>query len=244
MNLQELRSVQTGERATDTLQHLRETFYEDVGEYIEGLREERADAAARAEDPFDSPAVRRLTDEIKTAEEVVEAVYERRVGKIVKRASIEAAGMPTDEDEGLTREEAALFEDLVERIEENKGEVLDVLAGEETTVPTGTDASPATDASTTSSGRDATPTSKSPSNQRSRTPADSPEPTSDPEATEESADGEPNGPERTTVRITRHVGEIFGVDEREYVLEAEDVVALPTANAEPLVARDAAEKLE
>jgi len=49
--------------------------------------------------------------------------------------------------------------------------------------------------------------------------------------------------DRTTLRITRDVGEIFGVDEREYDLASEDVVTLPTPNAEPLLDRDAAERL-
>jgi DNA replication factor GINS len=50
--------------------------------------------------------------------------------------------------------------------------------------------------------------------------------------------------DRTTVRITRDVGEIFGVDERSYELTSEDVVTLPEANADPLVEKDAAEKLD
>ncbi|WP_233745454.1 DNA replication complex subunit Gins51 [Halobacterium bonnevillei] len=50
--------------------------------------------------------------------------------------------------------------------------------------------------------------------------------------------------ERTMVRVTDDVGEIFGMDEREYTLEADDVVTLPTENAEPLVEKGAAEKLE
>ncbi|WP_368407703.1 hypothetical protein [Halorussus amylolyticus] len=50
--------------------------------------------------------------------------------------------------------------------------------------------------------------------------------------------------ERTTIRITRDVGEIFGVDERTYDLENEDVVTLPEENAGPLVEQGAAEKLE
>ena len=50
--------------------------------------------------------------------------------------------------------------------------------------------------------------------------------------------------ERTTIRITRDVGEIFGVDERTYELASEDVVTLPEENAGPLVERGAAEKLE
>lgn len=47
-----------------------------------------------------------------------------------------------------------------------------------------------------------------------------------------------------TVRITADVGEIFGTDEREYHLTSEDVVSLPSANAEPLLKRDAAEPIE
>jgi DNA replication factor GINS len=50
--------------------------------------------------------------------------------------------------------------------------------------------------------------------------------------------------ERTTVRITDEVGEILGVDQREYRLGADDVVTLPTANAEPLLDREAAERLD
>ena len=40
------------------------------------------------------------------------------------------------------------------------------------------------------------------------------------------------------------MGRIYGVDEREYDLESEDVVRLPATNAGPLVERDAAERLE
>src|SRR6056297_3263273 len=129
MNLAELRTVQSKERSKDSLQHLRESFYADVADYIADLKDQRDRAADHADSPFDDPEVNRLTDEINTAEDVVEAVYERRVGKIVKRASLAAAGMPADE-EGLTSEEQDLFEGLVERIESNKQNVLDVLAGE------------------------------------------------------------------------------------------------------------------
>lgn len=131
MNLDELRSVQNRERQKDSLQHLRDSFYEEVGEYISELKAERERAAEQTDDPFSSPEVRRLTDEIETAEEVAESVYERRMGKVVKDASLAAAGYATD-TEGLTLEEEALFEDLVERIEDNKSTVLDVLAGRET----------------------------------------------------------------------------------------------------------------
>ncbi|WP_262177850.1 hypothetical protein [Haloarcula laminariae] len=129
MKLDELQSVQSRERQTDQLQQLRATFYEEAGQFVAQLREERDRAAERADDPFDSPEVNRLTDDIKTAEQTVEAIYERRVGKIVKMASLAAADMPT-EDGGLTQEERELFETMVEAIEGNRQHVLDVIAGE------------------------------------------------------------------------------------------------------------------
>ena len=128
MNLDELQSVRSKERRTDSLQHLRDSFYEDVREYLAGRKAERDAAAERADDPFASPEVRQLTDEIESAREVVEAVYERRMGKLVKHASLVAAGMDPDE-EGMTTEERELFFDLVDRIQANKETVLGTIDG-------------------------------------------------------------------------------------------------------------------
>jgi DNA replication factor GINS len=130
MDLDELRSVQSRERQASQLQHLRDGFYEEAASFIRGLRTERERAAANSEYsfPYDDPEVQRLTDEIQTAEEVVESLYERRVGKVVKMASFDAAGMAVDA-EGLTAEESELFETLVGDIEANRGRVLDALAG-------------------------------------------------------------------------------------------------------------------
>ncbi|MEF8777702.1 MAG: hypothetical protein V5A36_02190, partial [Natronomonas sp.] len=49
---------------------------------------------------------------------------------------------------------------------------------------------------------------------------------------------------RTTVRITSDIGEIVGADDRDYDLGNEDVVTLPSPNADVLVEKDAAERLE
>jgi DNA replication factor GINS len=46
------------------------------------------------------------------------------------------------------------------------------------------------------------------------------------------------------VRITSDVDEFYGVDERRYDLDAEDVVQLPEANAKPLLQKEAAERLD
>src|SRR6056297_3078582 len=129
MNLDELRSVQSKERQKDSLQQLRDSFYQDVAAYIADLRAERDRRAEQVDNPFSDDEVRRLSDELDTAEEVAEALYERRVGKVVKLASFAAADMSASE-EGMTVEEQELFDDLVDRIKQNKASVLDVLAGE------------------------------------------------------------------------------------------------------------------
>lgn len=308
MNLDELRSVRRTERQKDSLQHLRDSFYEDVADYIAERKAERKRAADDAEDPFSDPDVGRLTDEIETAEDVVEAIYERRVGKVVKLASFAAADMSTDTN-GLTAEERALFDDMVRRIKENRRTVLEVLGGKrkvsehETTQPTPThdqtnetdgvavvrDAAPTpeSDAPTAGgadtagddgSGPPAAPDAESgdaegdvladamggggsaddvdPDSSNGEVPDrpaedeaaavtgtdDSPEEPRD--ASEPAAPAPTDETDRVTLRITSDVGQIFGVDEREYDLATEDVVTLPTTNAEPLVERGAAERLD
>ena len=302
MNLDELQSVQARERQSSDLQHLRSSFYQEVGEFINDLDEKRARAVEEADDPFSEPEVRRLTDDIETAEGTIEAIYERRVGKVVKKASIAAAGMPV-EDDGLTNEEEALFEDLVGRIESNRETVLSVLDGEAPTVSCSIDEQD-TEANDTGSGSameertidadpDPTPargdgvsaadlmgdsttaaseptsvddeTSTTASTETdSTTAADTglnrPESPVQADGTARNDDRDPlgtnnTGPEttperdipglpRTTVRITADVGEIVGADDRDYDLSSEDVVTLPDPNADVLVEKDAAERLQ
>ncbi|MEF8886842.1 MAG: hypothetical protein V5A30_03475 [Haloarculaceae archaeon] len=329
MDLDELQSVRDRERQTDKLQQLRESFYADAGEFIQQLRRERERAAERADDPFDAPEVNRLTDEINTAEGTVEAIFERRIGKIVKAASLAAADQPMDA-EGMTAEETVLFEDLVDDIVATRHRVFDTLDGETTEDADGrSDPSPVRSAGdgTAASGADTTATSPAdgePGAGPGRNVGAEPgqgqagvpdaEPESEPGANQgtdgvaaadlmggeargtaaevggqpesdiepgsepggEPAPGseevravaggaetettEPSGGDadagdapvrkdggtvaRETVRITDDVGEIFGVDEREYDLVTDDVVQLPAENARPLVERGAAERLE
>ena len=325
MNLDELRAAQSKERQTDSLQHLRESFYEEAAEYIGELQDERRCAADAAEDPFASSEVRQLTDEIETAREVVEAIYERRLGKLVKSASLAAANIPTDED-GLTIEERALFEDLVERIEENKSRVLDVLdnggdddppaaetdehepdaAAPDRSTGTAPERAPGDDPERdTIASEEAASVTGPPEDDRDVTaPDDSPE-GREPVVTDDSGTAANGGPiedaaaamggadshddgrtndsravgtdgsgavgtdgtspsertptddapanetdpardsvDRTTVRVTENVEQFYGLDDREYDLDEEDVVTLPETNAEPLLQRGVAERLE
>jgi DNA replication factor GINS len=128
MNLGELQSVQSKERQSSSLQHLRASFYQEAGNFVQELRDKRDRIAAEADDPFGSDEVKQLTDDMETAQRTVESLYERRVGKVVKMASIAAADMPYDDD-GLTDEEAQLFEILVTQIKQNRTTVLSVLDG-------------------------------------------------------------------------------------------------------------------
>jgi len=260
MNIDELRAAQTRERTTDGLQELRDSFYREVAEYIEARRERRQRAAGEAADPFGSDEVQSLTDEIETAEQVAGAIYERRMGKVVKQASLAAAGMGGDVD-GLTDEERSLYADLVSRIERNKSRVLDVLAGEAEApadvVPEATDpAEVVNDRGTDDPRADRAADTDGEADSSSATAAAAMggdgdlrgddglgTPTNETAGTDADADEEATV-ERETVRITRDVGEILGVDERAYTLAADDVVTLPVENAAPLLARDAAEKLE
>ncbi|MFC6865447.1 hypothetical protein ACFQGE_18530 [Halomicroarcula sp. GCM10025817] len=293
MNLDELQSVQSRERQTDQLQQLRATFYEEAGEFIAQLREERSRAAERAEDPFDAPEVNHLTDDINTAEQTIEAIYERRVGKIVKMASLAAADMPM-EDDGLTQEERTLFETMVQAIKDNRNHVLDVVSGEASgspvetgtsadgsagsrtppstddtvgagdTDPSGVDAADVMGASASESAAQSPPVPDDVGGDRppdeaaiATSPDDSSRDVPDEDPPVDAASDEASGPStegpegdapddvaRRTVRITDDVGEIFGVDEREYDLSRDDVVTLPSDNADPLVEQDAAEPLE
>ncbi|MFB6114221.1 MAG: hypothetical protein ABEJ58_09005 [Halodesulfurarchaeum sp.] len=150
MDLEELRSVQTRERATDGLQDLRDSFYEDVATYLGNLRDTRDEVAAESEDPFRDPEVNDLTDEIETAEQVAEAIYERRIGKLLKEASLAASGMSED-PAGLTNEERDLYRTIVDEIEENKSRVLErLLDREQTNAPVDSPGGSSNDAETRS----------------------------------------------------------------------------------------------
>ncbi|ESS06095.1 MAG: uncharacterized protein conserved in archaea [uncultured archaeon A07HB70] len=291
MNLEDLRERRRHERERDSLGQLPESFYRDAADYISGLKTARERAANEADDPYGDPEVRRLTDELQSATEVVESLYERRVGKVVKHASFAAADMPHD-SEGLTDEERALFDDLVERIRDSRSQVLGAL--EESGSGEATDRSAAPDAPTeapepaperrepTDGSGDPLPASDDPAGMLAEamgggqdddprvdggeTEPPAPGGEHDPVTSDERAAGNGRGPgvpddetaerpdagarpdddpaaERTTVRITADVGEIYGVDDRSYRLEAEDVVSLPADNAAPLVEKDAAERL-
>jgi DNA replication factor GINS len=270
MDIEELRAVQTRERSSSDLQELRESFYADVAEYLEGLRTERDRLAAEREDPYDDEVIR-VNDEIDAAQRVVESIHERRVGKVVQQASFAANGMG-DVPEGLTAEERALFEDLVERIQSNRERVLEIVSGDTSAAATGPSAPSGSDGRSEAATQTDTPddeevgedessaaalmdegvtdggagtsTDHSTDSQHSEQPAPKSDECDLGSEQDDSSTDAGASMDRERVRITSEVGEIFGLDERVYDLRQEDVVTLPTENAGPLVERGAAERLE
>lgn len=247
MNLDELRSAQTRERQKDELQHLQDDFYQRVGDYIADLKEQRERAAERADSPFDSSEVQQLTDEINTAEEVAESIYERRMGKVLESASLSASGYSTDTD-GLTTEEQALFEDLVDRITDNKQAVLDVLAGTEddnSSEPERTEdtADTAVDSAPIMESNESPPSTEATTDGGQTTVQPSSQPATDPPAPETNSSAD-SVDERITVHVLEDVGDILGVDERQYDLASDDVVSLPATNAQPLIQQNIAEPVD
>ena len=208
--MDDLRQTQADERRSEKLQELSDTFYEDAAGYIESLREKR-DAR---DDPYSDEA-RRLNDELDSARQVTEAIYERRVGKVVKMASLAANGHPTSEDR-MTREEREMFESIVSEIrasQERIEETLEDALKNSETVPEPED-EPRRDtdeeaAQVTGSGKD------------------------EPEQ-ESEADG------YTTVRVVESLPEFVGTDGREYSLGQEDVARIPEENARALCEKEAA----
>ena len=129
MNLEDLREIQIEERTRSDLQPLLDSFYVDVSKYLQDLRVERENSLEGSIDAVDAKTVRRIEDEIKTVGEVVEAIYDRRVGKILKGASLTAAGLGK-RDGSLAGVEVELFRNLVELLQKNRIEILEWTSSE------------------------------------------------------------------------------------------------------------------
>ncbi|MDY6764951.1 MAG: hypothetical protein SV377_04575 [Halobacteria archaeon] len=121
MDLDQLREIQTRERRRDALQELRDPFYSEVASYIQELSEKRDSL----DDPYSEEA-QQVNDQLQTARQVTEAIYEKRIGKIVKLASLSANGVSVNES-GMTPEETELFDSIVDEIKRNHEFVVDPL---------------------------------------------------------------------------------------------------------------------
>ena len=118
MNLEDLRLIQANERRSQGLQALERDFYEGASTYINELE----DSKRRADDA----RVAMIDNELQSARRVIDDIFKRRLGKIVKMASTRAFGLDIH-PEGATQEEQKIFEQLVSSIQEGKSEILGVI---------------------------------------------------------------------------------------------------------------------
>jgi DNA replication factor GINS len=95
MNLDDLKVIRSNERSSRKLTQLKPDFYLDVKAYLDSLR-------ARKD--------QRKKDELVNALSVIEAIYDKRVAKIIRLASLRAKGLV--EDAPLTDEELKIYDGI------------------------------------------------------------------------------------------------------------------------------------
>ncbi|ATZ60901.2 MAG: hypothetical protein BME93_01835 [Methanosarcinales archaeon Met12] len=111
MDLEDLRLIQANERRSKGLQMLERSFYEKIGAYISALEDKRRDT--------DDSNVMMADNELRNAKSVVDDIFKRRIGKIIKMATTKAFGLDI-RPEGATSEELELFEQLVDLVKKGK----------------------------------------------------------------------------------------------------------------------------
>lgn len=237
VDLEDLREAQSRERRSDSLQELPDSFYSDAAEYIDQLKQKR-DAL---DDPYSEEA-QRLNDALNTARQVTEAIYERRVGKVVKLSSLSANGVSVDES-GMTREEKELYDSVMNEISANHDYVVgQVLENSQSSEETDQSSGESLSTQEVETNQSEFEVGGEPQTQEVVVEAEVEEPparrSDGGEKNESSTDG------YETVRVLESMPEFMGTDGRSYSLSDEDVVVLPKKNAEVLCEKDAAVKLE
>jgi len=115
MNLEDLRLIQANERRSQGLQALEPDFYKRAMAYINELDDSKRQA--------DDARVAMIDNELQSARRVIDDIFKRRLGKIIKMASTRAFGLDIDPD-GATQGEQEIFEQLVSLIQESKSKIL------------------------------------------------------------------------------------------------------------------------
>ena len=216
MNLEELRQIQIEERTRGDLQPLLRSFYKDVAEYIKDLQMEREDVLKNPVQGSNK-VNRRLEDEIKSVKEVVEIIYGRRVGKMLKVASLAAVGL-RDENISMSEEEEILFKNLVRLLRENRNVILKITSGDgmDDNIESVTDT-------------DAIDPQKKNIGGNNKNILN---------------DGMASDLSRIELKMIQGVGEIYGVDGETYNLDEGDIVSLPEENAKILIDAKVAKIIE
>lgn len=121
MDADDLRGYRDTARDSPNLQNLPDSFYQDVAAYLEELRDRRATIIEQSDQPFENQEVQAITDQIEETKTLVEAIFNRRLAKILQQALIKERSIENQ----LTEAETLLLADLEGKIPDSMDEFLD-----------------------------------------------------------------------------------------------------------------------
>ncbi|MCZ7403618.1 MAG: hypothetical protein O8C67_01620 [Candidatus Methanoperedens sp.] len=198
---------------------LENDFYEKVAAQIRELQDEKN----RIEDIYGTKYAI-IDDELKTARKSIENIIERRIGKIIKEASLRASSRQKEKQdiESMTQEERRFYNRLLELNTEIRRELLDKISKKEKQAASSQAA--ATREIQEKETQKATPIETQPETQIET-------------ALEDKKD---ISKEYIVVRLLKDIPTFVGVDGRNYTLAKEDIAVLSTVNAKALINRKAA----
>ncbi|MFZ3058360.1 MAG: hypothetical protein WA102_01360 [Candidatus Methanoperedens sp.] len=190
---------------------LENDFYEKVAAQIRELQDEKN----RIEDIYGTKYAI-IDDELKTARKSIENIIERRIGKIIKEASLRASSKQKEKQdiESMTQEERRFYNRLLELNMEIRRELLDKISGKEKLA---------------SGSQAATTREIQEKETQKETPKETP-----------LEDKKDISKEYIVVRLLKDIPTFVGVDGRNYTLAKEDIAVLSTVNAKALINRKAA----
>ena len=215
MDFEDLRNILTREQKSK-LAKLEPDFYEDVRAYLDGLREEQQTAPKME--------AQLLADELETAENRLQRIFELRVGKIVNLASshilAEIKGIKQDLD-AMAPVERDMYDSVLVAVRKGWSDIERAVTGKSTL--------PATeDIRSGELVEDVGERAKDVSEEREDL-------TIAPANHEDHDNG--NLKEYTVVRVLKDVPTFMGADSHHYTLAKNDVVILPNLNANVLCKR-------
>lgn len=237
MDRTELKDILRSE-SSSSLRSLSSDFYESVAKYIRELEDE-----IRLINNPRSVESRMLEDELQSAITDIEVIFLRRIKKITTRATSNAFSKksPSQDMDKLLPAERKIYDSVLSAINSARGELLEPILNPETIVASKT--VPCRE----NTSMDVVLHQHDQRGNPDRTTSDVPE-IKEPERTQEvpgenipEVIGKSNiNEEFVVVRILNDLPTFKALDNRDYTLSAEDVVVLPTPNAQGLVKRNVA----
>ena len=194
---------------------LENDFYEKVAGQIHDLQDEKN----RIEDIYGTKYAI-IDDELKTARKSIENIIERRIGKIIKEASLRASSKQKEKQdiESMTQEERRFYNRLLELNTEIRRELLDKISKKEKQAAS-SQAAATLEIHETETQKET----------QTETPIETP-----------LEDKKDISKEYIVVRLLKDIPTFVGVDGRNYTLAKEDIAVLSTVNAKALINRKAA----